>query len=45
MKIDTIIKQLAPLAEESCKIEDKLFKEYDVKRDYGMQIIQVFLLG
>jgi len=32
MKIDTIIKQLAPLAEESCKIEDKLFKEYDVKR-------------
>jgi citrate synthase len=32
MKIDAIIKQLSPLAEESCKIEDKLFKEYDVKR-------------
>ena len=32
MKIDTIIKQLSPLAEESCKIDDKLFKEYDVKR-------------
>jgi citrate synthase len=32
MKIDPIIKQLSPLAEESCKIEEKLFKEYDVKR-------------
>jgi len=32
MKIEKIIKQLSPLAEESCKIEDKLFKEYDVKR-------------
>ena len=32
MKIDAIIKQLSPLAEESCKIEDNLFKEYDVKR-------------
>jgi len=32
MKIDSFIKQLAPLAEESCKIEEKLFKEYDVKR-------------
>jgi citrate synthase len=32
MKIDAIIKQLSPLAEESCKIDDKLFKEYDVKR-------------
>ena len=32
MKIDKIIKQLSPLAEESCKIDDKLFKEYDVKR-------------
>jgi citrate synthase len=32
MKIDAIIKQLSPLAEESCKIEEKLFKEYDVKR-------------
>ena len=32
MKIDAIIKQLSPLAEESCRIEEKLFKEYDVKR-------------
>jgi citrate synthase len=32
MKIDAIIKQLSPLAEESCKIEEKLFTEYDVKR-------------
>ena len=32
MKIEKIIKQLSPLAEESCKIEDNLFKEYDVKR-------------
>ena len=32
MKIDAIIKQLSPLAEESCRIEDKLFREYDVKR-------------
>ncbi|MGA3014877.1 MAG: citrate/2-methylcitrate synthase [Bacteroidales bacterium] len=32
MKIDAIIKQLSPLAEESCKIEEKLFKEFDVKR-------------
>ena len=32
MKIDSFIKQLSPLAEESCKIEEKLFKEYDVKR-------------
>ena len=32
MKIDPIIKQLSPLAEESCRIEEKLFKEYDVKR-------------
>ena len=32
MKIDAIIKQLSPLAEESCKIEESLFKEYDVKR-------------
>lgn len=32
MKIDSFIKQLSPLAEESFKIEEKLFKEYDVKR-------------
>jgi citrate synthase len=32
MKIDTIIKQLSPLAEASCQIDEKLFKEFDVKR-------------
>jgi citrate synthase len=32
MKIDSFIKQLSPLAEESYRIEEKLFKEYDVKR-------------
>ncbi len=32
MKIDSFIKQLSPLAEESFRIEEKLFKEYDVKR-------------
>ena len=32
MKIDSFIKQLSPLAEESFKIDEKLFKEYDVKR-------------
>jgi citrate synthase len=32
MKIDAIIKQLSSLAEESCKIEEKLYTEYDVKR-------------
>ncbi|TRZ70529.1 MAG: citrate/2-methylcitrate synthase [Bacteroidetes bacterium] len=32
MKIDPFIKQLSPLAEESFKIDEKLFKEYDVKR-------------
>lgn len=32
MKIDEIIKQHSQLAEESCKIEEALFKEYDVKR-------------
>ncbi|MCX6248040.1 MAG: citrate/2-methylcitrate synthase [Bacteroidetes bacterium] len=32
MKIDSFIKQLSPLAEESDRIEEKLYKEYDVKR-------------
>jgi citrate synthase len=32
MKIDAFIKQLSPLAEESSRIEENLFKEYDVKR-------------
>jgi len=32
VKIDSFIKQLSPLAEESFKIDEKLFKEYDVKR-------------
>jgi citrate synthase len=32
VKIDSFIKQLSPLAEESYKIEENLFKENDVKR-------------
>jgi citrate synthase len=32
MKIDPFITRLSSLAEESCKIDEKLFKEYDVKR-------------
>ena len=32
MKIVEIINQLAPLAEEACRIDEGLFKQYDVKR-------------
>ncbi|MCX6243207.1 MAG: citrate/2-methylcitrate synthase [Bacteroidetes bacterium] len=32
MIIESFIKKLAPLSEESCKIDESLFKEYDVKR-------------
>lgn len=32
MKINEFIKQFAHLTEESCQIDEKLFKEYDVKR-------------
>jgi len=32
MKITEMVKQLSHLTEESCKIEENLFKEFDVKR-------------
>ena len=32
MKITEIVKELSHLTEESCKIEESLFKEFDVKR-------------
>jgi citrate synthase len=32
MKINELVKELSHLTEESCKIEENLFKEFDVKR-------------